>query len=734
MGTVIKGTVADVRFRNEENGYTIATIETDNDAVTVVGVFPPVCEGSYVSAEGTFVEHARFGRQLKADTVRLDRPDTIYGIIRFLGSGLIKGIGEKRAAAIAEKFGRDTLDVIEREPDRLVEVQGISRRMAKEISASFGEVKAASDALTFLMEFGVSSSLAMKIYLLYGSDTEALVRTDPYRLTEDVRGVGFLTADRIARAMGVRPDSEFRLRAGVVHVLGESADRNGNTFLPRETLVAETKALLGSENCDRLDEIIDSLLVSSKPAALRSAEYEGVEAIMLRYLYRAEAGAANKLCRMARSANRAMPDCDDEIAEFERIEHFTFHPEQRRAIISALGGGVSVITGGPGTGKTTIVRCILRLLTHHGLRVRLMAPTGRAAKRMSESTGAEATTIHRALLSEECADGIEDDAVIVDEFSMVDVVLLDKLLGKMRDEATLVIVGDADQLPSVGAGNALADIISCGKFPVTSLTHIYRQGEGSGITVAAHKINAGEMPDLTNASGDFFFIRASDPHSAAVTVRDLVTRRLPGYLHCDPMKLQVLCPVKNGEAGCAGLNAALREALLPSTTRQVAVGDTRYSAGDKVMHTVNNYELKWTRGSEEGTGVFNGDMGTVEEVDPVGGGIIVMFEDRRRVEYTGEDRLQLMPAYAITVHKSQGSEYEGVVISLTGGNYMIMTRNLLYTAVTRARRLAVIVGTEETVARTVRNNYIRKRWSMLSAFIERADGKMGALWTDDEEE
>ena len=734
MGTVIKGTVADVRFRNEENGYTIATIETDNDAVTVVGVFPPVCEGSYVSAEGTFVEHARFGRQLKADTVRLDRPDTIYGIIRFLGSALIKGIGEKRAAAIAEKFGRDTLDVIEREPDRLVEVQGISRRRAKEISASFGEVKAASDALTFLMEFGVSSSLAMKIYLLYGSDTEALVRTDPYRLTEDVRGVGFLTADRIARAMGVRPDSEFRLRAGVVHVLGESADRNGNTFLPRETLVAETKALLGSENCDRLDEIIDSLLVSSKPAALRSAEYEGGEAIMLRYLYRAEAGAANKLCRMARSANRAMPDCDDEIAEFERIEHFTFHPEQRRAIISALGGGVSVITGGPGTGKTTIVRCILRLLTHHGLRVRLMAPTGRAAKRMSESTGAEATTIHRALLSEECADGIEDDAVIVDEFSMVDVVLLDKLLGKMRDEATLVIVGDADQLPSVGAGNALADIISCGKFPVTSLTHIYRQGEGSGITVAAHRINAGEMPDLTNASGDFFFIRASDPHSAAVTVRDLVTRRLPGYLHCDPMKLQVLCPVKNGESGCAGLNAALREALLPSATRQVAVGDTRYSAGDKVMHTVNNYELKWTRGSEEGTGVFNGDMGTVEEVDPVGGGIIVMFEDRRRVEYTGEDRLQLMPAYAITVHKSQGSEYEGVVISLTGGNYMIMTRNLLYTAVTRARRLAVIVGTEETVARTVRNNYIRKRWSMLSAFIERADGKMGALWTDDEEE
>ena len=312
--TIVKGTVADIRFRNEENGYTIATIETDNDVVVVVGIFPPVGEGSYVSAEGTFVEHARFGRQLKADSVKLDRPDTLYGMIRFLGSGLIRGGGEKLAEVIGEKFGARTAEIIEREPERLHEVSGISKRLAKEIAESYGEVKAASDALSFLMEFGVTSNLAMKIYLTYGKDTEALVRTDPYRLTEDVRGVGFLTADRIARSMGVPPDSDFRLRAGVAHVLTESAEKSGNTFMPREQLVESAEQLLGEENCARLDDAIDALLLSTRPSALREVAFEGGQAVMLRYLYRAEKSAADKLCRMSDRANRSMPDCADEIA------------------------------------------------------------------------------------------------------------------------------------------------------------------------------------------------------------------------------------------------------------------------------------------------------------------------------------------------------------------------------------------------------------------------------------
>ena len=728
MSDTVKGSVADIRFRNDENGYTVAVVETDNDAVVVVGIFPPVSEGSCVSAEGTFIRHARYGRQLKAETVRLVAPDTMYGMMRFLGSGLIKGIGEKRAAAIVEHFGEKTLEVIEREPERLHEVTGISRRMAKDIAESYGEVKTASDALSFLMSFGVTSGMAMKIFGEYGSDTEALVRANPYRLTDDVHGIGFLTADRIARAMGVPPDSDFRICAGIVHVLTDNAEKNGHTFLPKERLTEDAKELLGEENCGRLDACIEEMLVTPRATGLKEADADGVPALMLRSLYRAEAGSAAKLCRMTERADRSLPDCADEIAEFERIEHVSFHVEQRRAISSALAGGVSVITGGPGTGKTTIVRCILRLLTHHGKTVRLMAPTGRAAKRLSDSCGAEASTIHRALLSDECGDGILEDAVIVDEFSMVDVQLLYALLRKLRDEATLVIVGDADQLPSVGPGNALADIISCGRFPVTALTRIYRQGEGSGITVAAHDINGGVMPDLKNTSGDFFFIRAADAHTAALTVRDLVTRRLPGYLGCESRKIQVLCPVKNGEAGCIGLNAVLRDAILPVRDREVRVGDSGFAAGDKVMHVVNNYNLEWRRGSESGKGVFNGDSGTVIEALPDSGEIIVEFEDGRLVTYSGEDRRQLMLAYAITVHKSQGSEYECAVIPLVGSNFMIMTRNLLYTAVTRAKRLAVIVGTEETVSRMVRNNFIRKRWSLLKQLILRTGEEMDKLW------
>ncbi len=733
MRETVKGTVAEIRFRNEENGYTVATVETDNDVAVVVGIFPPVGLGSYVTAEGVFVEHARFGRQMKADTVRLARPDTSYGIIKFLGSGLIPGIGEKRAASIVGRFGTDTLDVIEKTPGKLAKVPGISLRMARTISESYAEVRSASDALSFLMTYGVTSALAQSIYRIYGKDTEAVVRTNPYKLIDDVRGVGFLTADRIAQAMGIRPDSDFRLRAGVLYVLTENAEKNGHTYMPRPRLIEDAGRLLGAENCARLDDIIDGLLLVPGGEGLKFTETDEGEALMLRSLYRAEAGVAVRLCRMAECADRALPDCSDEIAEFERIENVTFHSEQRRAIASALGGGVSVITGGPGTGKTTIVRCILRLLARHGKRVRLMAPTGRAAKRLSESTGEDASTIHRALLGTDGDERFTEDAVIVDEFSMVDVRLLYALVKKINDGATFVIVGDADQLPSVGPGNALADIIACGKFPVTRLTRIYRQGEGSGITVAAHEINDGRVPDLTNGSGDFFFIRARGAADAAHTVRDLVTRRLPGYLGCEPTKLQVLCPVKNGEAGCNALNAMLRDALLPERTGEVTVGDARFAEGDKVMHIVNNYDLGWKRGDESGDGVFNGDMGTVIGTLPESGEIIVEFEDGRVVRYTGEDRTQLMLAYAITVHKSQGSEYEGAVIPLIGGNPVMMTRNLLYTAVTRAKRLAVIVSTEDTLSRTVRNNYVRKRWSMLCRFISDAERKMALFDADADE-
>ena len=725
----IKGTVADIRFRNEENGYTIATVETELQPFVVVGVFPPVGAGSYVCCEGNFVTHPRFGRQFKAESVRPERPDSLYGLMRFLGSGLIKGVGEKRAAAIVERFGLKTLDVIENEPGKLAKVSGISPKMAKQIAASYNEIKTAGDVMAYLMEYGISGNLALRIFGVYSKDSIAVISSNPYRLTEDVRGVGFLTADRIARAIGISPDSEFRLRAGLVYVLGESAEKNGNTLLPLDELMRETETLLGEENCAKLNDALESMYLSRK---LRSVDYEGEPAVMTDRLYRAESFAAVALCRLSERANRAMPDCSGEIAEFERTEGVTFHEDQRKAITSAIKNGVSVITGGPGTGKTTIIRCILRLLDYHGVSVRLLAPTGRAAKRLSESTGAEASTIHRALAAdeEEMYGRIDEDAVIIDEFSMVDVSLLAALLKAMRSDAKLVIVGDADQLPSVGAGNALGDIIGCGEVPVAKLTRIYRQDDGSGIIVNAHKINEGKLPDLKNTGGEFFFMRAKSGAEAAELVSELVTRRLPAYLGCDPKAVQVLCPVKNGDAGCNNLNKILRDALLPGHTEEITVGDNSFAAGDKVMHTVNNYHLSWTKDGVGGEGVFNGDMGVVTEIKADSGEMIVRFEDGRMATYSGDDKTQLMLAYAVTVHKSQGSEYEGVVIPLIGGNYMIMTRNLLYTAVTRAKRLAVLVSTEETVARTVGNNYIRKRYSLLKKLITDARRKTDILYGD----
>lgn len=725
--TEIKGTIAEIRFRNEENGYTIATVETDLQPFTVVGVFPPAGEGSYVSCSGNFVTHPKFGRQLKADSVRLERPDSIYGMIQFLGSGMIKGIGPKRAEAIVSRFGGETFDVIENYPERLTKVSGISNRMAKEIASSYNEVRIAAEAMSFLMEYGVTSGLALKIFNEYKEHTVAMVSTNPYRLIEDVKGIGFLTADRMAASLGIDKKSDFRVRAGLLYTLGENSEKSGNTLMTRAALIEETDGLLGLDDGELIEKNVSEMLISRK---LREVEYEGERAIMSAGLYRAEYTAANKLCRMLESSNRALPDCFDEIAEFERTERVSFHSEQKNAIVSALKNGVSVITGGPGTGKTTIVRCILGILKAHGFSVKLMAPTGRAAKRLSESTGADASTIHRALMAENSGDeggGLNSDAIVIDEFSMVDVNLLSDLLGELRDDAKLVIVGDADQLPSVGAGNALADVISCGIIPVAKLTRIYRQDENGRIIVNAHKINAGEMPDLRGGN-DFFFLRSeSAAESAKITV-DLITRRLPKYLGCDAGRLQVLCPMKSGEAGVLNLNRLLRAGIIGKPDREIVIGDTAFAAGDKVMHVVNNYNLMWVKNYSSGTGVFNGDMGFVTEVRTDSGEILVEFEDGRRVTYAGEDRNQLMLAYAVTVHKSQGSEYDGVVIPIAGGHPMIMTRNLLYTAITRAKSLVVLVGTEDGVSRMVRNNYISKRQTMLGRFLTEVSRKMSMLY------
>ena len=718
-----EGTIYEVIFRNDENGYTIATVECEGHPVTAVGIFPPVSEGHYVKMTGQFVNHPRFGRQFKAESVRLAKPDTKNGMIMFLGSGLIKGIGPRRAEAIVNKFGESTFDIIEMNPSRLGKVSGISAAMAKQIAKSYGEVKMAADVLTFLMDYGISANMSMKIFIVYKENTIAAVSSNPYALIEDINGIGFLTADRIAEKLGIDKNSDFRVRAGIMHALSEAADKSGNTFLPVSEATEFAQSVLGLENTGLIQDNIERLILSHK---LKQTACDSETGIMLSSFYSAESKSADKLVRMMEYTNRAGRDHSSDIKRFEDMHGISFHESQKEAISAALSSGVSVITGGPGTGKTTIVKCIISILTEVGESVKIMAPTGRAAKRLSETTGQNASTIHRALMSDE---QLFADVVIVDEFSMVDVLLLSRMLEQMSDETKLVIVGDSDQLPSVGAGNVLSDIINSGVVPTRRLTHIFRQEDCSNIVINAHKINNGQCPDLKNAGKDFFFIKSASQEETAKTAVELVKSRLPSYLGVEPKNIQVLCPMKAGKAGSINLNKQLRDALIPKT-EEIIVGDNAFSVGDKVMHTINNYNLAWRKGIESGEGIFNGDIGYVCSIRPGSGEMDVEFEDGRLVTYGGEDKTQLILAYAITVHKSQGSEYDGVVLSLSGGHYMIMTRNLLYTAITRAKNLVVIVGDEETVNKMVRNNFIQKRYSMLRELLILAREKRNLLFTD----
>lgn len=724
----IKGTVESIRFRNEENGYTVAVVETERTAYVVVGCFPPVSEGSFVACTGELINNPKFGMQIKADSVRIAMPETEYSLYRFLSSGTIKGIGPKKADAIIKRFGTKALEVIEKTPMKLICIPGINIKTAKSISNSFIEVRAASESITFLMQ-GMSVNTAFKVYNRYGNDTIALVSTNPYRLIEDIPGIGFLTADKLATSIGIDRNSRFRIEAGILHVMMESAERNGNTVQFRGDIVSDVIKLLAVTDEDLINRTLDSLILSRK---IKEVECEGEKGLMHFEFFIAESRAAIRLVALLNAENKAYPDCAPLIEEFERINRVSFHENQRLAILTAVKKGVSIITGGPGTGKTTIVNCIKSILEYHNRRIALLAPTGRAAKRLSEATGRPASTIHRMLLSEdvELSGEIQADVVIIDEFSMVDSLLLYRLLTVIPDTAKIIIVGDSNQLPSVGPGNCLSDMIKCGLIPVTKLTYIYRQNAESMIVSAAHDINNGKCPNLHEKKSDFFFIPADGQQSTSETVVSLATKRLPAYLNVTPDKIQVLCPIKTGLAGSVALNQTIREAVLGKPAEKVKVGDAEFAKGDKVMHVVNNYDLKWRRGGFEGKGVFNGDMGTVTAVYPGSGEIEVTFEDERIAHYAGDDRDELSHAYAITVHKSQGSEYDGVVIPAVSANYMIMTRNLLYTAVTRAKRLVVIVGSEECVRKMVSNNYVRKRYSMLAAFIRDYFDKMTVLYSE----
>ncbi len=721
---IIEGDVEIIRFRNDQNGYSVVVLDVDGEPVTAAGVFPPLKEGVRLSASGEFTVHPRFGRQFSAVEAHVCMPSEIDGMIRYLGSGIIRGIGPKTAMTIVNKFGRQTFDIMENYPLRLAEIKGISREKAREIGERFVGMKSMNDAMLFMQSHGITLGICMRIYAAYGAKTVSVISSNPYRLIEDVDGVGFIRADAIAKKLGFDEGGTPRLRAGLIYTLKESCEGGGNTFLPEDELIKCCLDLLEAGTDDRLSGIIDDLVIEG---AIKRVELSSCErAVMLRRTYRAEKGVAVALTRLLERRNAIVEDVSSDIQEFERTSGVKLAEKQIDAVKLATRGGVCVITGGPGTGKTTIVRCIIGIFARRGEKVMLMAPTGRAAKRLSESTGRDASTIHRALaFANDDGEGSDRplgaDVVIVDEVSMMDVYLTDMLLKRLRPNASVIFVGDKDQLPSVGAGNVLADMLLSGEIPSVKLDAIFRQDGESLIVLNAHLINSGRMPDLKQKDGDFFFSGYKDAARTAEAVVEMASRRVPKYLGCEPYKVQVLCPMKNGACGTNSLNEALREAINPRKGGgEIRDEHSVWRAGDKVMHVANNYRLEWKNyscGYEEGKGVFNGDLGLITDVRKDSGEIDVRFEDGREATYGAELRRELTPAYAITVHKSQGSEFDAVIVPVVGGGPMIMTRNLLYTAITRAKKMVVLLGSEYWVKRMVDNNYIQKRYSALKDFL-----------------
>lgn len=723
MPEQLEAVMEETVFRNEENGYSVMQMRAGRESVTVVGTLPALAAGEQVLLSGAWVEHPQYGRQWKATACEIRKPTTLLGIERYLGSGLIRGVGPATAKLIVQEFGRRTLDVMSEHPERLTEVPGIGKKRAAQLAEAFREQYAAREAMVFLQSYGVSPALAVRITKAYGADAQRKIRENPYRLMDDVEGVGFLTADRIALALGVPPDSEYRLQAGLKYVLQEAAAGAGHTYLPRETLLAQAAKALRAQG-EALAHGLDTLLFARELVAVSA---DGEDAVMLGAYYHAEREIARYL-RLLSAAKAASAQPERQIADFEWQNGIAFSPNQRRAVSEAVRQGLLVITGGPGTGKTTIINCILSLL---GRNVLLAAPTGRATKRMSEATGHEAKTLHRLLefsgdegkFQRDENNPLDCACVIVDEMSMVDVFLMRSLLRALKPGTKLILVGDADQLPSVGAGNVLGDILKSGVIPSVRLTDIFRQAAESLIVLNAHRINHGEAPILNRRDSDFFFERQPLAEDAAAAIVGLCARRLPAFLRTDfPARdIQVLSPTKKSGAGVYQLNALLQQALNPPAPAkpELAYGDITFRLGDKVMHVRNNYQLAWVNDSgAEGEGVFNGDVGFVSRVDEQDKTVTVRYDDERSVEYDYQQLEELELAYCLSVHKSQGSEFPCVVMPVVGGPPRLLTRNLFYTALTRARRLVVLVGREENIAQMVQNNLILRRYTTLRQRLE----------------
>lgn len=716
-----EGVIDELVFRNDTNGYTVLSIKPDKGrAFTVVGMFPLINAGERIYVEGEWTEHRDYGKQLKMSKFELLQPTTKSGIERYLASGIIKGVGPATAKLLVKAFGDSTLDVLEYHPDRLIEIDGIGPKRASQIADSYQEQRSSRLIMVYLAGLGLSPNLSLKIYNQYHENTKIIIERDPYRLIEDINGIGFHTADEIALSMGFQKNDDKRLRSGIQFVLQDAQNNFGHTYLPLRKLVHESAAILQAP-----EELIErSISFQIMKGELVSEDENDEKIIYLTSLYQAEAEVAVRLVKLLMGGENK--DYSEKIVktirDLNEKQGMILSDKQIEALYLSCRKHVCVITGGPGTGKTTLIQCLIQLFSDEG-EIELCAPTGRAAKRMTEATGREAKTIHRLLEYSGTEEHFQRNAdaplsaktIIVDEMSMVDIFLMRSLLKAVKSGARLILSGDKDQLPSVGAGNVLGDLIESGVVPVIRLTEIFRQAEQSAIIKNAHRINHGDDPIVNEKNTDFFLERTKTSAAAVTSVLNLAKTRLPNYLNLDSLRdIQVMAPLKKSEYGVYNLNALLQDALNPRGIKaEIKKGDSIFRLGDKVMQTKNNYNLEWTKGDEKGLGVFNGDIGFITMVDTEEKMITVTFDDGRVVEYDADTMEDIELSYCMSVHKSQGSEFQAVILVLFSGPQMLMTRNLLYTAVTRAKKLVVIVGREECVHQMILNNRITKRYSAL---------------------
>ena len=730
----LAGYVEHIIYRNADNGYTVLNLVSGEEEITCVGIFSAIAEGENIEASGDYTDHPTYGKQFKVESFEEKAPEDEEAIERYLGSGAIRGIGLALAARIVRRFKADTFRIIEEEPERLAEVKGISERKAMEIADQVNEKRDLRQAMIFLQQYGITMNLAVKVYQQYGQEVYGIIRENPYRLADDIEGVGFRTADEIAVRVGIRMDSDFRIRSGILYVLLQ-ASTEGHTYLPEEELTRRTGQLLevGEEQIEKqyMDLAIERKIIMKQG--------ENQTQIYAASFYYMEANTATMLKQLNVSYEVPDLEIEERVRRIEKQTGMELDEHQMTAVKEAVRNGLLIITGGPGTGKTTTINTIIKYFEMEGLDIFLAAPTGRAAKRMSETTGFEARTIHRMLELNGGVDGaagferneqnpLETDVVIIDEMSMVDISLMHALLKAVAVGTRLILVGDVNQLPSVGPGSVLRDIIRSHKCNVVMLTKIFRQASTSDIIVNAHKINQGEEVTLDNKSMDFFFLKRYDADVIISVVLQLIKQKLPKFVDATPYDIQVLTPMRKGLLGVERLNGILQRYLNPPSPqkREKEHGDILFREGDKIMQTRNNYQLEWEIRTkyglsvDKGTGVFNGDMGIVREINDFAETMTVEFDEGRMVEYPYKLLDELELAYAITIHKSQGSEYPAVVIPLLSGPSMLMNRNLLYTAVTRARKCVTLVGNEVTFAQMVQNTSQQKRYSGLCDRLKEA--------------